>query len=79
MTPFERLQSIAATLPPDAVDALVAVAERMMPASEFVRYLADLPEEEVDEKTAAELAEARLEAEGSPALTLEEIRRDFER
>jgi hypothetical protein len=76
MTALERLQAIAATLPPDAVDVLVAVAERMSPAPDFEACLASLPEEEVDSTTAAELAAARREAEGSPALTLEEIRQE---
>lgn len=55
MTALERLQVIAATLPPDAVDALVAVAERMMPAQEFAAYLAAQPEEPVDEETAVRI------------------------
>jgi hypothetical protein len=79
MSSLERLQAIASTLPPDAVDALVAVAGRMLPAPEFAAYLAALPQEEIDEETAAELAAARHEAEGSPALTLEQVRQRFGR
>jgi len=68
MSDLDRLREIIDTLPPRQVHALLTLLETPQPISdeEFVRRLAEVSEEEVDEETAARI----LAAEAEPGETV---------
>lgn len=63
MSDLDRLREIIDTLPPQQVHALLTLLETRMPISdeEFARRLAEAPEEEVDDETAARILAAEAE------------------
>jgi hypothetical protein len=63
MSDRERLQQIIDTLPPHQVHALLTLLESAQPVGdeEFARRLAEAPEEDVDEETAARILAAEAE------------------
>ena len=73
MSDLDRLHEIIDTLPPRQIDALLALLDTRQPISneEFVRRLAETPEEEVDDESAARVLEA--EAEHGENISHEEL------
>ena len=63
MSDLDRLHEIIDTLPPRQIDALLALLDTRQPISddEFVRRLAEAPEEEVDEESTARVLAAEAE------------------
>ena len=63
MSELDRLHEIIDALPPQQVQALLALLDTRQPISdeEFVRRLAMAPEEEVDEETIARILAAEAE------------------
>jgi len=63
MSDVDRLREIIDTLPPERVSALLTLLGALQPISdeEFVRLLAEAPEEEVDEETTARILAAETE------------------
>ena len=63
MSDLERLHEILDTLPPQQVRALLTLLESGQSISdeEFVRRLAEAPEEEADEETVARIQAAEAE------------------
>ena len=63
MSDVDRLHEIIDTLPPERVSALLTLLDAPQPISdeEFVRRLAEAPEEEVDEETTARILAAETE------------------
>jgi len=63
MSDLDRLHEIIDALPPQQVHALLTLLAPLQPISdeEFVRRLAEAPEEEVDEGTAARILAAEAE------------------
>jgi hypothetical protein len=70
MSDLDRLHEIIDTLPPQQVHAVLTLLETPQPISheEFARRLAEAPEEEVDEETAATVRAAEVEP-GETSLT----------
>ncbi|MDZ4799934.1 MAG: hypothetical protein SGI92_17390 [Bryobacteraceae bacterium] len=80
MTPLERLHAVAATLPAEAVEALLVLAEQIPAADTLIAAglfprLATLPEEDVDEPTTEELTEALRNAGRDGWASQEEVER----
>ena len=75
MNDTDYLHGIIDTLPQHQVQALLTLLEPVRPISneEFVRILANAPEEEIDDETGAELLAA--EAEEGPYTTHDEMKR----
>ncbi len=75
MNEFDRLREIIDTLPPQQVHALLALLSRPQPISndEFVRVLADAPDEDIDEETIARLLAS--EAEHGETISHDELKR----
>jgi hypothetical protein len=73
MSDLDRLHRIIDALPPRQIDALLALLDTWQPVSneEFVRRLADAPEEEVDEESTARILAA--EAERGENISHEEL------
>lgn len=63
MSDVDRLHKIIDTLPAERVSALLTLLDAPQPISdeEFVRRLAEAPEEEVDEETATRILAAETE------------------
>lgn len=63
MSDLDRLHEIIDALPPQQVQALVTLLAPLQPVgdAEFARRLAEAPEEEVDEETAARILAAEAE------------------
>ena len=63
MSELDRLHEIIGALPPQQVQALLALLDTRQPISdeEFARRLAEAPEEEVDEETIARILAAEAE------------------
>jgi hypothetical protein len=63
MSDLDRLHEIIDALPPQQVHALVTLLAPLQPIddAEFARRLAEAPEEEVDEETAARILAAEAE------------------
>jgi len=74
MSDLDRLHEIIDRLPPRQVHALVTLLAPPQPIDdgEFVRRLADAPEEEVDEETVARILAA--EAEQGESISHEELK-----
>jgi hypothetical protein len=72
MNELDRLHEIIDTLPPQRIHALLTLLEppqsisQSISDAEFARLLADAPEEDVDEETAARI----LAAESEPGETV---------
>ena len=73
MSDLDRLHEIIDALPPRQIDALLALLDTWRPVSneEFGRRLAEAPEEEVDEESAARVLAA--EAEHGENISHEEL------
>jgi hypothetical protein len=63
MSDLERLHEIIDTLPPQQIQALLALLEpaQSVRDEEFARRLAEAPEEEADEETVARILAAEAE------------------
>ena len=63
MSDLDRLHQIIDTLPPRQVNALLALLDTRQTISdeEFARLVAEAPEEQVDEETAARILAAEAE------------------
>jgi hypothetical protein len=74
MSDLDRLHEIIDTLPPRQIDALLALLDTPQPISneEFVRRLAEAPEEEVDEESSTRVLAA--EAEHGENISHEELK-----
>lgn len=74
MSDVERLHKIVDSLPAQQVRALLTLLEVPQPISdeEFVRRLAEAPEEDVDEETAARILAA--EAERGETISHDELK-----
>jgi hypothetical protein len=74
MSDVDRLHEIIDALPPRQIDALLALLDNWRPISneEFVRRLAEAPEEEVDEESSARILAA--EAEHGENISHEELK-----
>ena len=75
MSDLDRLHEIIDALPPPQVHALLTLLDSSQPISneEFTHRLAEVPEEEVDEKTAAAILAA--EAEQGEIISHDEMKR----
>ena len=73
MSDLDRLHEIIDTLPPRQIDALLALLDTRQPIGneEFVRRLAEAPEEEVDDESTARVLAA--EAEHGENISHEEL------
>ena len=74
MSDVDRLHEIIDALPRRQIDALLALLDNWRPISneEFVRRLAEAPEEEVDEESSARILAA--EAEHGENISHEELK-----
>jgi hypothetical protein len=77
MSDLERLHEIIDALPPNQVHALLTLLEheQSIGDEEFVRRLAEAPEEEADEETVARILAA--EAEQGGAVSHGELKRQL--
>lgn len=72
MSDVDRLHEIIDALPPRQIDALLALLDTPISNEEFVRRLAEAPEEEVDEESRARILAA--EAEHGENISHEELK-----
>jgi len=77
MSDVDRLHEIIDTLPPKRVSALLTLLDAQQPITdeEFVRRLAEAPEEEVDEETIARILAA--ETEPGETISHDELKRQL--
>jgi len=74
MSDLDRLHEIVDILPPQQVRALLTLLEAALPSGDddFARRLAEAPEEEVDQETAARILAA--EAEQGETISHDELK-----